>query len=116
MATWKVAPALAAGCAAILKPSELPSVVTLGLKLFQQIAFTGSSATGSKIMTAAAQLIKLLNRPYLAASGQMVRYAAQLPALLYMFLRLGLCGLIALNRASLKHHGEALNAVVLVVN
>ncbi|KAL2961442.1 hypothetical protein AAZX31_17G090800 [Glycine max] len=58
MATWKVAPALAAGCAAILKPSELPSVVTLGLKLFQQIAFTGSSATGSKIMTAAAQLIK----------------------------------------------------------
>lgn len=26
MATWKVAPALAAGCAAILKPSELASV------------------------------------------------------------------------------------------
>lgn len=26
MATWKVAPALAAGCAAILKPSEVASV------------------------------------------------------------------------------------------
>lgn len=26
MATWKVAPALASGCAAILKPSELASV------------------------------------------------------------------------------------------
>lgn len=26
MATWKVAPALAAGCAAILKPSELSSM------------------------------------------------------------------------------------------
>jgi len=29
MATWKVAPALAAGCAAILKPSELASVYVL---------------------------------------------------------------------------------------
>ncbi|QHO12174.1 putative LRR receptor-like serine/threonine-protein kinase [Arachis hypogaea] len=31
MATWKVAPALAAGCAAILKPSELASVTCLEL-------------------------------------------------------------------------------------
>jgi len=31
MATWKVAPALAAGCAAILKPSELASVYVLEL-------------------------------------------------------------------------------------
>lgn len=29
MAVWKVAPALAAGCAAILKPSELASVYVL---------------------------------------------------------------------------------------
>lgn len=29
MATWKVAPALAAGCTAILKPSELASVYVL---------------------------------------------------------------------------------------
>lgn len=29
MATWKIAPALAAGCAAILKPSELASVYVL---------------------------------------------------------------------------------------
>lgn len=29
MATWKVAPALAAGCAAILKPSELSSMYVL---------------------------------------------------------------------------------------
>ncbi|TKY55158.1 Betaine aldehyde dehydrogenase 1 [Spatholobus suberectus] len=89
MATWKVAPALAAGCAAILKPSELASVTCLelaeicrevglprgvlnilpGLGLeagaplaahpdVDKIAFTGSSATGSKIMMAAAQLVK----------------------------------------------------------
>nr|AII99844.1 aminoaldehyde dehydrogenase 2 [Nicotiana tabacum] len=31
MATWKVAPALAAGCAAILKPSELASITCLEL-------------------------------------------------------------------------------------
>lgn len=89
MATWKVAPALAAGCTAILKPSELSSVTCLELAdvckevglppgvlniltgLGQEagaplaahphvdkIAFTGSSATGSKIMTAAAQMVK----------------------------------------------------------
>lgn len=89
MATWKVAPALAAGCAAILKPSELASLTCLELgevcrevglppgvlniltgfgpeagaplashPHVDKIAFTGSSATGSKIMTAAAQLVK----------------------------------------------------------
>ncbi|XP_011087175.1 betaine aldehyde dehydrogenase 1, chloroplastic [Sesamum indicum] len=89
MATWKVAPALAAGCSAILKPSELASVTCLELAdvckevglppgvlnvltglgpeagaplashpHVDKIAFTGSSATGVKIMTAAAQLVK----------------------------------------------------------
>lgn len=89
MATWKVAPALAAGCAAILKPSELASVTCLELgevckevglppgilniltglgpeagaplashPHVDKIAFTGSTATGSKIMTAAAQQVK----------------------------------------------------------
>ncbi|KVH98878.1 Aldehyde dehydrogenase, conserved site-containing protein [Cynara cardunculus var. scolymus] len=86
MATWKVAPALAAGCAAILKPSELASVTCLELgeicrevglppgvlniltglgpeagaplASHPDIAFTGSSATGSKVMTAAAQNVK----------------------------------------------------------
>nr|GEZ84770.1 betaine aldehyde dehydrogenase [Tanacetum cinerariifolium] len=89
MATWKVAPALAAGCAAILKPSELASLTCLELGEVckevglpagvlniltglgpdagaplaahpdvDKIAFTGSSATGSKIMTAAAQNVK----------------------------------------------------------
>ncbi|EPS64206.1 betaine aldehyde dehydrogenase, partial [Genlisea aurea] len=89
MATWKVAPALAAGCTAILKPSELASLTCLELAEVcrevglppgvlniltglgteagaplvthphvEKIAFTGSSATGSKIMTAAAQLVK----------------------------------------------------------
>ncbi|KAH6758376.1 aldehyde dehydrogenase 10A8 [Perilla frutescens var. frutescens] len=89
MATWKVAPALAAGCTAILKPSELASVTCLELAdvcrevglppgvlnvltgfgveagaplashpHVDKIAFTGSNATGSKIMTAAAQLAK----------------------------------------------------------
>ncbi|XP_044476242.1 betaine aldehyde dehydrogenase 1, chloroplastic [Mangifera indica] len=89
MATWKVAPALAAGCAAILKPSELASVTCLELADIckevglpsgvlniltglgpeagaplashphvDKIAFTGSSVTGSKVMTAAAQMVK----------------------------------------------------------
>nr|GMC48299.1 betaine aldehyde dehydrogenase, chloroplastic-like [Ipomoea batatas] len=89
MATWKVAPALAAGCAAILKPSELASITCLELgevckevglppgalniltglgpeagaplashPHVDKIAFTGSNATGVKIMTAAAQLVK----------------------------------------------------------
>lgn len=89
MATWKVAPALAAGCAAILKPSELASVTCLELAEVcrevglppgvlniltglgpeagaplsshphvDKIAFTGSTATGSRIMTAAAQIVK----------------------------------------------------------
>ncbi|KAK2965139.1 hypothetical protein RJ640_005302 [Escallonia rubra] len=89
MATWKVAPALAAGCAAILKPSELASITCLELgevcrevglppgilniltglgpaagaplashPHVDKVAFTGSTATGSKIMTAAAQLVK----------------------------------------------------------
>ncbi|RZC93166.1 hypothetical protein C5167_029143 [Papaver somniferum] len=89
MATWKVAPALAAGCAAILKPSELASVTCLELgevcrevglppgvlniltglgteagaplachPHVDKVAFTGSSATGSKVMASAAQLVK----------------------------------------------------------
>ncbi|XWS48111.1 hypothetical protein CRYUN_Cryun13aG0044900 [Craigia yunnanensis] len=89
MAAWKVAPALAAGCAAILKPSELASVTCLELAevcrevdlpdgvlniltglgpeagaplashpRVDKIAFTGSTATGVKIMTAAAQMVK----------------------------------------------------------
>lgn len=89
MATWKVAPALAAGCAAILKPSELSSVTCLELAdvckevglppgvlnvltglgpeagaplathpCVDKVAFTGSTVTGSKIMTAAAQIVK----------------------------------------------------------
>ncbi|KAF7838381.1 betaine aldehyde dehydrogenase 1, chloroplastic [Senna tora] len=89
MAVWKVAPALAAGCTAILKPSELASVTCLELGQIcrevglppgvfniltglgpeagaplashphvDKVAFTGSSMTGSKIMTAAAQVVK----------------------------------------------------------
>ncbi|XP_010678685.2 betaine aldehyde dehydrogenase, chloroplastic [Beta vulgaris subsp. vulgaris] len=89
MATWKVAPALAAGCAAILKPSELASVTCLELAdvcrevglppgVFNvltglgpeaggplachpdvdKVAFTGSTATGSKVMSSAAQMVK----------------------------------------------------------
>ncbi|XP_052176261.1 aminoaldehyde dehydrogenase 2, peroxisomal [Diospyros lotus] len=89
MAAWKVAPALAAGCTAILKPSELASVTCLELAEacrevglppgvlniltglgpeagaplashphVDKIAFTGSTATGSKVMSAAAQTTK----------------------------------------------------------
>nr|ARR95824.1 betaine aldehyde dehydrogenase [Pandanus amaryllifolius] len=89
MATWKVAPALAAGCTAVLKPSELASVTCLELAdvctevglppgvlniltglggdaggplashpHVDKIAFTGSTETGRKVMTAAAQMVK----------------------------------------------------------
>ncbi|NP_001303116.1 betaine aldehyde dehydrogenase 2, mitochondrial [Brassica napus] len=89
MAVWKVAPALAAGCTAILKPSELASVTCLELADIcrevglppgvlniltglgteagaplashphvDKIVFTGSTATGSNIMTSAAKLVK----------------------------------------------------------
>ncbi|KAA8540871.1 hypothetical protein F0562_024991 [Nyssa sinensis] len=89
MGTWKVAPALAAGCTAILKPSELASITCLELAQVcmevglppgvlniltglgpeagaplashphvDKIAFTGSTATGIKVMTAAAQIVK----------------------------------------------------------
>uniref|UniRef100_A0A2N9IP08 aminobutyraldehyde dehydrogenase n=1 Tax=Fagus sylvatica TaxID=28930 RepID=A0A2N9IP08_FAGSY len=89
MAAWKIAPALAAGCTAILKPSELASVTCLELAEIckqvdippgvlnivtglgseagaplashphvDKIAFTGSTATGIKVMTAAAQMVK----------------------------------------------------------
>lgn len=89
MAVWKVAPALAAGCTAILKPSELASVTCLELADIcrevglppgvlniltglgteagaplaahpnvDKIVFTGSTVTGSNIMTSAAKLVK----------------------------------------------------------
>ncbi|CAK7328993.1 unnamed protein product [Dovyalis caffra] len=89
MATWKVAPALAAGCTAILKPSELASVTCLELAEVcrevglppgvlniltglgteagaplashphvDKIAFTGSTATGSRIMASVVQMVK----------------------------------------------------------
>ena len=85
MAAWKVAPALAAGCTSILKPSHQTPMTALklaevldqvglpagvlniitgaGAALTQnpdldKLAFTGSVATGSQVMTAAAQNIK----------------------------------------------------------
>lgn len=92
MASWKVAPALAAGCTIVLKPAEqtpltamelgtiidqagLPAgvvniVTGLGSVAGQalsehpqvdKIAFTGSAATGSKVMAAAARDIKRIS-------------------------------------------------------
>ena len=89
MVAWKVAPALAAGCTMVLKPSELASLTTLELgviaeevglpsgvlnivtglgeeagqaitshPLIDKLAFTGSVATGRKVMIAGAQDIK----------------------------------------------------------
>ncbi|MET3615710.1 betaine-aldehyde dehydrogenase [Rhizobium aquaticum] len=81
---WKLAPALAAGCTAVLKPSEFTTLAELvygdlaleaGLpagvlnivpgagdvgaalsenRRFRKISFTGSNATGARVMTAAA--------------------------------------------------------------
>nr|CAB3487304.1 unnamed protein product [Digitaria exilis] len=89
MATWKVAPSLAAGCTTVLKPSELASLTCLELGAIctevglppgvlniitglgpeagaplsshpdvDKVAFTGSTETGKRIMTAAAQMVK----------------------------------------------------------
>lgn len=89
MVAWKVAPALAAGCTMVLKPSELASLTTLELGVIAEkvdlpagvlnivtglgaeagqaitehpdvdkLAFTGSVATGRKVMIAGAQDIK----------------------------------------------------------
>ena len=88
MAAWKVAPALAAGCTSVLKPSELTPLTALELAAIaadvglprgvlnvvpgpgatgaalakhpgiDKTAFTGSVPTGSKVMSAAAQDIK----------------------------------------------------------
>lgn len=89
MAAWKVAPALAAGCTVVLKPSEITSLTALELAAIaaetglpegvlnvvtgtgpdagqaladhpdiDKLAFTGSEATGSKVMAAAARDIK----------------------------------------------------------
>ena len=92
MAVWKVAPALAAGCTVVLKPSEFcslscallakvidaadlpPGVFNLitgtgpeagaplsDHPLVDKLAFTGSTATGRKIMTAAAAGIRTVS-------------------------------------------------------
>ncbi len=91
MAAWKCAPALAAGCSIILKPSEVTSLSTLYLghlmiqagipdgvvnivtgdgmivgntiihhPLVQKVSFTGSTATGKKLIQAAAGNLKKL--------------------------------------------------------
>jgi len=90
MSIWKLAPALAAGCAIVLKPdlktplsalllaetlheagvpegvlSVLPGGATLGALLVghkdvDKVAFTGSSATGSEVMRRASSPIKRL--------------------------------------------------------
>ncbi|MCF6327025.1 MAG: aldehyde dehydrogenase family protein [Devosiaceae bacterium] len=92
MASWKVAPALAAGCTIVLKPSEVTSLTALELGQVakecglpdgvlnivtgygasagqplsehpdvDKIAFTGSVATGSRVMQSAASDIKNLS-------------------------------------------------------
>ncbi|VAW14660.1 Aldehyde dehydrogenase [hydrothermal vent metagenome] len=92
MASWKVAPALAAGCTIVLKPSEVTSLTALELgqiakecglpdgvlnivtgygasagqplsehRDVDKIAFTGSVATGSRVMQSAASDIKNLS-------------------------------------------------------
>ena len=92
MAAWKVAPALAAGCTMVLKPSELTPLTALELAAIcdeaglpagvlnvvnglgseagqalsehpnvDKMAFTGSGATGTKVMQAASRDIKNLS-------------------------------------------------------
>ena len=92
MAVWKIAPALAAGCTIVLKPSELCSMTCYELariidaagvpkgvfnlvtglgptaggaltahRLVDKIAFTGSVATGGKVMQAASAGIRTVS-------------------------------------------------------
>lgn len=88
MATWKIAPALAAGCSVVIKPSELSPITTMHLAaicaraglpagvlnvlvgggavgslmakhpVVDKVTFTGSEATGVKVSLAAAPTIK----------------------------------------------------------
>jgi betaine-aldehyde dehydrogenase len=92
MASWKIAPALAAGCTIVLKPAEQTPLTAMELSTIidqaglpagvvniitglgsvagqalsehpqvDKIAFTGSVATGSKVMAAAARDIKRIS-------------------------------------------------------
>eukprot|EP00949_MAST-11_sp_MAST-11-sp1_P005099 g5099.t1 len=91
MATWKIAPALAAGCTIVVKPSELTPLTLLELALLsdeaglpagvfnvvtgagatgatlvahpkvRKVSFTGSEATGVKVAHAAADGLKKMN-------------------------------------------------------
>ena len=65
LSTWKIAPALAAGCTVVHKPAELsPLTARLLVEIAEEhpairaIAFVGESATGSAIMAQAAPTLK----------------------------------------------------------
>ncbi len=114
LASWKLGPALAAGCTMVLKPSEYTPAVSLEMvKLFDsieelpkgvlnavtgtgepagsalvedplvdKISFTGSTATGSKIMEMAAGDLKRINLECGGKSANIVFEDANLPAAL----------------------------------
>jgi betaine-aldehyde dehydrogenase len=105
---WKIAPALAAGCTAVLKPSELTSPVEHRLAeimtaagvpdgvvnlvngggevgaqlaahpLIDKISFTGSTAVGRKVMQAAAQDMKRMTLELGGKSALIVRADADI--------------------------------------
>jgi betaine-aldehyde dehydrogenase len=114
LASWKLGPALAAGCTMVLKPSEYTPAVSLEMvKLFDsieelpkgvlnavtgtgepagsglvkdplvdKISFTGSTATGSKIMEMAAGDLKRINLECGGKSANIVFEDANLSAAL----------------------------------
>jgi acyl-CoA reductase-like NAD-dependent aldehyde dehydrogenase len=85
-ASWKLGPALAAGCCAILKPASATplTALALGERLaahpgVDKVSFTGETATGTRILRAAAGDVKRVSLELGGKSPSLVFADADLP-------------------------------------
>ncbi len=76
--TWKAAPALAAGCTLVVKPSEHSPAATL--EFAAKVAFTGSTNTGRAVAKAAAENLNQVTLELGGKSPQVVFPDADLDA------------------------------------